>query len=54
MSWHISDAWPRMPIPAVTFRQSTAQSSQNCGVFQAASTATWACVTSFLGCAGGV
>ena len=53
MSWHIGDAWPRMPIPAVTFRQSTAQSSQNCGVFQAASTATWASETSFLGRAGG-
>ena len=53
MSWHISDAWPRMPIPAVTFRQSTAQSSQNGGVFQATSTATCAFVTSFLGCAGG-
>ena len=53
MSWHISDAWPRMPIPAVTFRQSTAQRSQNCGVFQATSTETSACVTSFFGVAGG-
>src|SRR6476469_6461933 len=54
MSWHIGDAWPRMPIPAVTFRQSTVHRSQNCGVLQAASTATFACVISFLGWVGGV
>ena len=35
MSWHISEAWPRMPMPAVTFRQRTIQKSQNGGVFQA-------------------
>ena len=54
MSWHISDAWPRMPIPAVTLRQSSIQRSQNCGVLQAISTATSASVTSFRGRAGGV
>ena len=32
---------PRIPIPAVTFRHSTAQSSQNCGVLIASSALTW-------------
>src|SRR6516225_7232183 len=32
ISWIIGDAWPSTPIPAVTFRQSTAHKSQNCGV----------------------
>src|SRR5262245_36469975 len=40
MSWHISDDWPRMPMPAVTFKHSKTHSSQNCGVFQARSTET--------------
>ena len=52
MSWLIGDAWPRTPIPAVTFRQSTTQSSQNCGVLNAVPTATWALVTSFCEPAG--
>src|SRR6186997_773569 len=39
ISWIIGDAIPMTPIPALTLRQSTDQSSQNCGVFQAF--ATW-------------
>ena len=31
-SWIIADAWPRTPIPAVTLKQRTTQSSQNWGV----------------------
>ena len=43
-------------MPAVTFRQSTAQISQNCGVFQASSTCTSLWVTRDLSSdrAGGV
>ena len=41
-------------MPAVTFMHSTTHSSQNCGVRQAASTATLAVVTSCFGCAGAV
>ena len=40
ISWIIGDAWPSTPIPAVTLRQSTAQSSQNCLVLIASSTCT--------------
>ena len=40
-SWSIGEAMPMMPIPAVTFMQSTDQISQNCGVFSALS--TWTC-----------
>jgi hypothetical protein len=32
ISWIIADAWPSTPIPAVTLKHSTTQSSQNCGV----------------------
>src|SRR4051812_27942014 len=32
ISWTIGEACPSTPIPAVTFRQSTAHNSQNCGV----------------------
>ena len=32
ISWIIGEAWPSTPMPAVTLRQSTPQSSQNCGV----------------------
>ena len=39
-SWIIGDAIPITPIPALTLRQSTAHSSQNCGVFHARSTCT--------------
>jgi len=39
-------------MPAVTFMQSTPHSSQNCGVFHATSTDTFAVVMSFFGCAG--
>ena len=46
MLWHMFDACPRMPMPAVTFRQSTAHSSQNCGVLMASSAVTFAVVTS--------
>jgi hypothetical protein len=35
ISWLIADAWPITPIPAVTFRHSTYQISQNCCVFNA-------------------
>ena len=35
ISWLIAEAWPSTPIPAVTFRHSTIQISQNCGVFSA-------------------
>ncbi len=34
-SWIIADAWPSTPIPAVTLKQSTTQSSQNCCVLMA-------------------
>ena len=40
-------------MPAVTLRQSTHQSSQNCGVFSASSTKTSFVVISFCACAGG-
>ena len=36
---------PSTPMPADTFRHSTAQISQNCGVFSASFTCTWRCVT---------
>ena len=39
-SWIIGEAIPITPIPALTLRQRTAHSSQNCGVFQAVSTCT--------------
>ena len=35
ISWIIGEAMPITPMPALTLRQSTTQSSQNCGVFQA-------------------
>ena len=35
ISWLIAEAWPSTPMPAVTFRHSTLQISQNCGVFSA-------------------
>ena len=35
ISWLMAEAWPSTPMPAVTFRQSTHQISQNCGVFSA-------------------
>ncbi|CAM3576004.1 hypothetical protein DESA109040_16885 [Deinococcus saxicola] len=35
ISWIMTLACPRTPIPAVTFRNSTANSSQNCGVRKA-------------------
>ena len=35
ISWLIAEAWPSTPMPAVTFRHSTHQISQNCGVFSA-------------------
>jgi hypothetical protein len=53
MSCAIGDACASMPIPAVTFVHSTSQSSQNCGVLHAVSTATCADVTSFRGLAAG-
>ena len=34
-SCSMGDAIAMMPMPAVTFRQRTAQTSQNCGVFKA-------------------
>ncbi len=40
-------------MPAVTLAQRTIQRSQNCGVFQATSTATWAVVTSACGLVAG-
>ena len=46
ISWLMAEAWPRTPIPAVTFMQSTIQSSQNCGVRNAVPTSTWEEVTS--------
>ena len=39
-SWIIGEAMPSTPMPALTFRQSTAQSNQNCGVRHAASAVT--------------
>ena len=35
ISWLIAEAWPSTPMPAVTFRHSTHQINQNCGVFSA-------------------
>ena len=43
-SWIIADAWPRTPIPAVTLKQSTTHSSQNCGVLIASPGVTLCCV----------
>ena len=40
ISWIIGLAAPSTPMPAVTLRQSTAQSSQNCGVESTRSTLT--------------
>ena len=34
ISWIIGDACPSTPMPAVTFMQSTPQSSPNCGVLK--------------------
>ncbi len=42
------EAMPSTPIPADTFRHSTAQISQNCGVLMASFTCTWRCVTMVL------
>ncbi len=42
ISWIMGEAWPSTPMPAVTFMHSTTHSSQNCGVRQATSTATFA------------
>src|ERR1700755_1402568 len=37
----IGAAFSRMPIPAVTLKHSTTQSSQNCGVLIALAAETW-------------
>src|SRR5690606_30132032 len=41
ISWSIGEAMPMTPIPALTFRQSTPQTSQNCGMRQTFFTCTW-------------
>src|ERR1700693_4359002 len=43
-SWEIGDAFSRMPIPAVTLKHSTTQSSQNWGVLMALAADTLAVV----------
>src|SRR6185503_20905944 len=40
ISWIIGDATPSTPMPALTFRHSTAHNSQNCRVFHATLTGT--------------
>ena len=40
ISWIIAEAWPRTPIPAVTLKQRTTHSSQNCGVRMASAGVT--------------
>jgi hypothetical protein len=56
--WNISctigEAMPSTPMPALTFRQSTAQSSQNWRVFHAASTGTKRAPAAGVALAGGV
>src|SRR3954469_19551644 len=53
MSWIMGDAWPMMPMPALTFMQRTIQSIQNCGVFQAEFTLTSAFVIRGFTCSFG-
>ena len=53
-SWIIGEAWPRTPMPAVTLRQSTAQSSGNWTVRNARSACTCPVVTRPPWSAGGV
>jgi hypothetical protein len=49
-SCSIGDAIPMMPMPAVTFRQRTPQTSQNCGVFKASFRPTlWAVISDVRG-----
>src|SRR3954467_15058591 len=43
-SWKIGEARSRIPIPAVTLKQRTTQSSQNCGVLIALAAETLAVV----------
>gem|GEM_PF-3561542 len=45
-SWKIGDAFSRMPMPAVTLKQSTTQSSQNWGVLIAFPADTFALLMS--------
>ena len=52
ISWIISDACPKTPIPAVTLRKSTPHKSQNCGVLTASFLSTLRVVTSFCGVVG--
>src|SRR5574343_896123 len=54
-SCNIGDAMPIIPIPAVTFRHSTAHTSQNWWVFHATFRCTWlAVIMDFLLGGGGV
>src|SRR5262245_30783901 len=53
ISWIIADAWPSTPIPAVTLKQRTTQSSQNCGVLIASPGVTLCCVISVFAFSGG-
>src|SRR5262245_20610118 len=53
-SWIIGEACPRTPMPAVTFRQRTAQSSANWGVRIAVLTCTCPPATRARGFAGAV
>src|SRR3979409_2145495 len=44
----IGDAFPRIPMPAVTLKHSTTHRHQNCGVLMALAAETWATETSTL------
>ena len=54
ISWIIGDAMPSTPMPAVTLRHKTPQSSQNCCVVHATSTGTDAAPAPAARSAGGV
>src|ERR1700733_1389543 len=53
ISWIMGEAVPSTPIPAVMFMHSTPHSSQNCGVFHATSTETFAALIILLAVALG-
>src|SRR5215467_5473269 len=54
ISCSIGDAIPITPMPAETFRHSTHQTNQNCGVLCASFKCTWCCVIIALALLGGV
>src|SRR3954463_3090354 len=54
VGWRMGEAVWRTPMPALTLRKSTNQTSQNCGVLMASAALTSAVVMSFCAVALGV